>query len=282
MQKVIVSIDGHCNIPNEIYEKFGIFSIPFEVVLDGKIYEDTQNCIRMEDVVEAWERRGVFPQTAAISLGRYMDFFTSKTSEGYQIIHINLGSGGSACFNNCRLAINSLNLEKSVFQFDSQNISFGLLILAIHAVELVGKYNDIPTVLSKLLEYRELLKSSYYISRLDFLSHGGRLINIQETPSKDSYYEIIIQDNKTRFKAQFEDDLRQALAKIIKNKFNNLAYNKKYVFVDTSMFSSKDILQIKELLQRYNFENIFVTNATCSCAGHWGPKALGIYFEVEH
>lgn len=281
MHNIIVSIDGHCNIPQDICKQYGIYAIPFDIEIDGQLYEDLPGSIDMEDIVRIWRQKGVFPHTSAISPAKYIDFFNSKIKDDFQILHINLGSGGSGCFNNCRLAIDCLNSSNRVFQFDSQNISFGLLLLAIHAVELIKKCDDISVVLKNLVKYRESLRSSYYISRLDFISQGGRLVKKDELSSKEKYYEIIIENNQTKFNAEFDCDLRQSLTKIIDDRLRFLLFNKEHVFVDSSMLLPIDIQNIKKILKRYDFKNIYISHATCSCAGHMGPNAFGFYFEME-
>lgn len=280
MDNIIVSIDGHCFIPHDIYEQYGIYSIPFEIVLDGQLYKDDLMCITMKEVIEKYNTKKIFPKTAAIAPDTYKEFFNKKLDEGYKIIHINLASGGSACYNNCKLAIDNLETSQDVFQFDSQNISCGLLILAIYATKLIKEYNDITIILEKLIEYRSLLRSSYCVSTLEFLTRGGRLEKRTQANANEGY-EIVVRDNKIEIESRFNGNFRTVVENMFKNKFSNLPYNKEFVFVDISILPPKSLPYIKNLLKKYEFKKIYILNSTCSCAGHWGPNAFGLYFTMK-
>ena len=44
------------------------------------------------------------PKTTAINTGEYLYYFRKWTEQGYEVVHLCIGSGFSACYQYCRLA----------------------------------------------------------------------------------------------------------------------------------------------------------------------------------
>ena len=118
-KKVLLTADSACDLSPELVERFSVKIYPMHVVLEGKTYDDGVD-VTPDDIYRLYEEKKILPKTSAVNIGEYTDFFTPYLEQGYEIVHINLGSGLSATHNNCRLAASEL---EGVYVIDSCNFN---------------------------------------------------------------------------------------------------------------------------------------------------------------
>lgn len=101
--KTVLCADSTCDLGDELREKYHVHYFPFHVILDGKTYSDGVDLVP-DEIYRVYREKHILPKTAAINTAEYMDFFKQFTDQGYEVVHLTLGSGLSATYNNCRLA----------------------------------------------------------------------------------------------------------------------------------------------------------------------------------
>ena len=107
MNKIKITCDSTCDLTPELYEKYNVTVTPLEINLGGKYYEDSVD-ITADKIFEYVSETGVLPKTAAIATAQYYETFKKYTDEGYSVIHINISSEFSACFQNATNAAREL------------------------------------------------------------------------------------------------------------------------------------------------------------------------------
>ncbi|MBQ5562947.1 MAG: DegV family protein, partial [Clostridia bacterium] len=100
MAKIFLSADSTCDVSGELLERCKAELMPLHIVLEDKSYDDGVN-IKPDDIYENFARTGKLPKTSAINTQEYIDKFRPLVEEGYDIIHINLGSAISSSYQNC-------------------------------------------------------------------------------------------------------------------------------------------------------------------------------------
>lgn len=105
--KVILCADSTCDLGPELVERYHVNYYPFHVILEDKTYGDGVDLIP-DQIYQVYEEKKVLPKTAAINTAEYVEFFKQWTDKGYEVVHVTLGSGLSATYNNCRLAAEEL------------------------------------------------------------------------------------------------------------------------------------------------------------------------------
>ena len=88
---------------------------------------------------EAWWQHKQLPKTSAITPGEYVEYFRQWVEDGYQVVHINLGSNLSSAYQNCCIAAEELG---NVYPVDSCNLSTGMGLLVIEAAERIAQGMD--------------------------------------------------------------------------------------------------------------------------------------------
>ena len=132
--KVILCADSTCDLGPELVERYHVNYYPFHVILEDKTYGDGVDLIP-DQIYQVYEEKKVLPKTAAINTAEYVEFFKQWTDKGYEVVHVTLGSGLSATYNNCRLAAEEL---PGVYAVDSRNLSTGSGHLVIEAAERIA------------------------------------------------------------------------------------------------------------------------------------------------
>ena len=96
-QTVKIISDSTCDLSKELVEKYDITILPLHILLGEDEYRDGVD-ITPEEIFQAYWERKILPKTAAIGVGEYLDYFRKWVENGYQVIHLNLGSGISSAY----------------------------------------------------------------------------------------------------------------------------------------------------------------------------------------
>ena len=89
--KILVTADSTCDLSPELKERYGIRITPLHVILDGEDRRDGVN-VDPDEIYRVYREKKILPKTAAVNVQEYIDFFKPLVEEGYEIIHITLGS----------------------------------------------------------------------------------------------------------------------------------------------------------------------------------------------
>ena len=105
--KIILSADSTCDLDQELKERYHVHYFPLHIILDGKDYRDGID-ITPEEIYQKYYDEKILPKTAAVNVAEYIEHFKPWVDEGYEVIHINLGSSLSSAHQNCCIAAEEL------------------------------------------------------------------------------------------------------------------------------------------------------------------------------
>ena len=178
--KILVTADSTCDLSPELKERYGIRITPLHVILDGEDRRDGVN-VDPDEIYRVYREKKILPKTAAVNVQEYIDFFKPLVEEGYEIIHITLGSALSCCYQNCCLAAEEL---PQVHPVDSASLSTGsgLMVLEIHDMieagqlprQLCDRHTGCPVQGRPLLRAGDAGSESAADQAVDRGQHGGR------------------------------------------------------------------------------------------------------------
>lgn len=283
-KKVILSADSTCDIGKELQEKFDIQFFHFHILIGEKSFIDGVD-INPDDMYKAWRQDGILPKTAAIAPAEYYKFFEKWVKEGYEVVHINLGSGISAAHQNCCIAAEEIG---NVYPVDSASLSTGFGHLVVRAGEMVQQGLSAVQIQRNLLELRPKTRASFVLDTLEFMRAGGRCSAVAAFGANILKLKPCIRvDNakggKMDVGKKYRGDMEKVLKEYIKDQLeneNNL--NLSRIFITHSGSPDSDIELAKNEIKKYaNFEEIHVTRASGTISAHCGPRTLGILFMVQ-
>ncbi len=278
MSKIKITCDSTCDLTPELYEKYNVEVVPLSINLNGTYYKDSLD-ITADKIFEFVEKTGVLPKTAAISAGEYTEIFEKYTSEGYAVIHINISSEFSACYQNATFAAKQF---ENVYTIDSRNLSSGSGHLVIAAAEMVEAGLEPHEIAEKLNEIKERLDVSFVLQTLDYLKKGGRCSSLAALGASILQIcpEIEVKNGTMDARRKYRGKIKKTISDYIKGRIGGRDdIDTKRAFITHSGVPAEILEEMKALvLELQPFEELLETKAGCTVSSHCGPECLGVLF----
>jgi DegV family protein with EDD domain len=278
MEKIKITCDSTCDLTPALYEKYQIGVIPLGVSLGDDFHKDGVDVSALE-VFEFVEKTGVLPKTSAVSIGEYEEFFKKFTDEGYTVIHVNISSKFSSCYQNACLAAKEY---PGVFPIDSKNLSSGSGHLALEGADLAQKGLSAEEIVKELEEMRERLDVSFVLQTLDYLKKGGRCSGIVALGANllklRPEIEVIEGGMKVgkKYRGKAETSIHDYVEGRLKGR-TDLQYDRIFI---THSNAPREIVEqtVKQVKELQPFAEVIETVAGCTVSSHCGPCCLGVLF----
>ncbi len=278
MGKVKVFSDSTSDLPSDLIVQHQIGILPLYVLFNEVSYRDGID-ITTPDLYKKVEETGKLPKTAAPSPGDIITAFKPHIDADEDIIYIGLSQQLSATLNNARLAALEFP-EGRIEVVDSQNLSTGIGLLVMRAVDLAAEGLDIHIIADHIKAMVPKVETEFIIDTLDYLHMGGRCSGLARfvgsmlkiRPSIKVVDGGMIPAQKyrgTRVKA-LQGLLNTALA----DKDN---ISPERIFVTHSLSDDAPVLQEK-LRKHTAAKEVLISQAGCVISSHCGPNTIGILY----
>lgn len=276
--KIKILSDSTCDLSKELLEKFDITIIPLTVVKNGEPFTDGVT-ITPADIFNHVAAGGDLCSTTAINAGEYIEWFEKFAGEYDGVVHINIGSNFSCCYQNACLAAEDFDNVRIV---DSQNLSTGQGLVVLKACELAQSCTDLDQLQKQLQEYTEKIEASFLLDQLKYMVKGGRcsavaalganLLNLKPC--------IEVKNGKMGVVKKYRGNYAKSLATYVKERLADRDdLDKGTLFVTRTPITDECLDAVKEAVDTYaDFENIYWTEAGCTVSCHCGPGTLGVLF----
>ena len=276
--KIKILSDSTCDLSQELIEKYDITIIPLTVVKDGQAFVDRVD-ITPAEIFAHVAAGGDLCSTTAINMGEYCDWFEKFSSAYDGIIHINIGSGFSSCYQNACLAAEDFD---NVRVIDSMNLSTGQGLVVLKACELAKTCTDLDDLKAQLDAYTPKIEASFLLDQLKYMVKGGRcssaaalganLLNLKPC--------IEVKDGKMSVVKKYRGNYAKCLASYVKDRLANRDdLDKTNLFVTRTPIDDDCLAAVKDAVETHaDFENTYWTEAGCTVSCHCGPGTLGVLF----
>lgn len=270
--------DSTCDLPQEVLEKYNITMVPLTVIKDGRNFTDGVD-ITPADIFEHVANGGDLCSTAAVNIGEYEDWFSKYASDYDGVIHINISSEFSSCYQNARLAAENFD---NVRVIDSRNLSTGQGLVVLKACELAKEYDDLDKIAELLNEFTEKVEASFLLDRLDYMVKGGRcsaaaalganLLNLKPC--------IEVRNGKMGVVKKYRGNYAKCLSAYVKDRLSNRDdIDNGTLFVTRTPVTDECFHAVENAVAEYNhFETTYWNEAGCTISCHCGPGTLGVLF----
>ena len=276
--KIKILSDSTCDLPKALLEQYDITLAPLTVVKGDDQFRDGVT-ITPAEIFAHVAAGGSLCSTAAVSIGEYSDLFEKYSSEYDAVLHINLGSGFSACHQNALLAAEDFSNVRCI---DSRNLSSGQGLLVLEACRLALEMENVDSIVDALNSYAEKIESSFLVEKLEYLVKGGRcssaaalganLLNLKPC--------IELKDGKMAVGKKYRGNYAKCLSAYVKERLEGREdVDRTNVFITWTDVSEESLALVREAVRTYGgFANVYesVAGSTISC--HCGPGTLGILF----
>lgn len=278
MKPVKVTCDSTCDLTPELYEAYGVEVIPLGIGLGDEIYRDCVN-IQSTDIFEYVAKTGQLPRTSAISIGEYTDVFKKYTDAGYAVIHINISSDFSSCYQNARIAAEDVG---DVYPIDSRNLSSGSGHLVIEAAKMAQSGMEAEAIAERLNALQEKLDVSFVLQTLDYLQKGGRCSGIVALGANLLRLrpEIEVVDGKMQVGKKYRGTINRSITDYVRGRLegrDDIVLDR--IFVTHSHAPREVVDEVIALIRELHpFTEVIETFAGCTVSSHCGPECLGVLF----
>ena len=284
-RKIILSADTPCDVGEELKSRYQVSLYPLHIILDGTQFTDGQD-ITSAQLYEAWWEHKLLPRTAAINPEEYQSYFTSFLEQGYDVIHISLGSGISSSNPNAQIAADTLKDKGNVYVIDSCSLSTGFGLLVCEAGERIKAGMPAKQIVEEVSALTQDTRASFILDTLEFMRAGGRCSSIAQIGATLMNLKptIIVKNDRQGSMVvgkKYMGKLTPSLMKYVDDQLkdrSDLVLDRVFVThsgMDDPAIIEKVVARIRELQP---FREIFVTQASCTISSHCGPNTLDVLF----
>ena len=173
--------DSSADIPKNIINKYHIYTVPMNISVNGKEYEEGVDITPKEFYKEMAISREL-PKTSQPSPARYAQTFSKLSGQG-EVLCFTIASTLSGSFDSARLG-KELSGNPSVEVFDTLAGSIGHGLQVIKAAEMAQAGFSMDEILSQLSRYRQEMRFLILLDTLENIVKGGRLSRFKGSLAK--------------------------------------------------------------------------------------------------
>lgn len=273
-----ITTDSTCDLTAEQLEAYQIEVLPLYIIKGGIPFRDSVD-ITPEDIYRHVSGGGEITTTAALNVEDYQSCFSRFSPEFEAVIHINLGSGFSSCYQNALIAAQEY---PNVYVVDSCSLSSGHGQVVLEAVSLVQQGLQPSDIIARLKSFPDRVDASFLLNQLDYLSKGGRCSSIAALGANLLKLKPCIEVCGGRMKVgkKYRGAFEKALLEYTRDRLmGRQDVNADRVLVVHAGCPSEYVeLVCKEVEQYTGKPPLAQPPAGCTIASHCGPCTLGIMF----
>ncbi len=280
--KIKISCDSTCDLTSELYAQYGISVVPLHVEKDGRMYSDGVD-ITAVDILNYMVNDNGMCSTSAVNVSEYEGYFKEYLKNYDAVIHINISSKFSSCFQNAKLAAASL---RNVYVVDSYNLSTGSGHLAIDAALLAESGMDPAMIYATLKEKAKKLDVSFVIDTLKYLHKGGRCSGVAALGANLLKLKpcIEVTDGAMSVGKKYRGLIDKVLPLYVDDRLKGRTdLDLRRIFITCTADTPQETIDAvrERILANQPFEKILVTRAGCTITCHCGTRTLGILFYTK-
>lgn len=276
--KIKITSDSTCDLSPALLQQYDITLQPLCVVKNGINYRDGVD-ITPADIFAHVAAGGSLCSTSAVNIGEYQELFARFAGEYDAVIHINIGSGFSTCYQNACVAAQGFD---NVRVIDSKNLSTGQGHVVIAACKLAAELENLDEICEKLEDLTGRVEASFLLDRLDYMVKGGRCSSVVALGANLLNLKpcIEVRDGKMQVVKKYRGSYDKCLANYVKDRLNAREdIQRDLLFLTYTTVTDVCHKAVTDAIDTYgHFEQFAETTAGCTVSCHCGPNTLGILF----
>ena len=276
--RIKITSDSTCDLSAAQIAMYDVEVLPLAVAMGGNSYRDGVD-IAPEDIYSHVEKGGDLPKTAANNIAEYQAAFAKYAGDYDAVIHLNISSDFSSCYQNACLAAEEFG---NVYVVDSRNLSTGHGLLVIRAYDLAESGKSGAEIAEELRSVAERVDASFILNQLEYLKKGGRCSALTVLGANMLKLKpcIEVRDGKMGVGKKYRGNFEKCLKEYIHDRLadrEDLELDR--VFVTHSGISKELVdLAVNTVRELQPFREICITQAGCTVSSHCGPDTIGVLY----
>ncbi len=277
--QIRISSDSTCDLSPEYLQAHQVEILPLCTVKGGETFHDGVD-ITPEDIFAHVAAGGALCSTAANNVDDYITTFHRMLATCDAVIHINISSDFSSCYQNACIAAQEF---ENVYVVDSRNLSTGHGLVVCEAVELAETGNLSPQeIVAHLSTFTQRVEASFVLDQLEYLRKGGRCSTLAALGANLLSLKpcIEVQEGKMQVGKKYRGKYKNVIVSYVKDRLQNrddIDYHR--IFITHTTMDPEIVAAVHQAVAACGpFEEILETTAGCTISCHCGPSTLGILF----
>lgn len=175
--KIAVVTDSTAYIPNDLLDKYNIYTISLSVNFGDETYKEDLE-ITTEQFYEKIKTTGVLPTTSQPAIGEFIELYKKLEEDYDEVISIHLSKKFSGTYE-AAVSAGRMMEKIKVHVYDSELSAMPQGFYALRAAELVKDGAEVETILNELDQMKEKTRAYFMVDDLSHLKRGGRLSHAQ-------------------------------------------------------------------------------------------------------
>ena len=273
-----ITSDSTCDLSPDLLCEYDIGIVPLHINKGDETFRDGIDIVP-DDIYRHVDAGGDITTTSAVNPADYAAFFEPLSKEYDAVIHIDISSEFSACYQNACLAAREFT---NVFVVDSRNLSTGHGHVVLEAAKMSRKNMDPRAICDHLNELTQRVEASFILDRLDYLRKGGRCSAVAALGANLLKLKpcIEVADGKMRVGKKYRGAFDKCIREYVKDRLDgrsDIAYER--IFITHAGVDPSILAAARETVEQYShFAEILETRAGCTISSHGGPNTLGVLF----
>ncbi len=285
MNKLCITTDCTCDLPEEILKKYGIDLVYYYIITENGRFRDLDE-ITANNIFEYLDNHGRKTDTVAPMPSEFKVFFERKLAEYEEIIHVTISSEVSSGVEHAEEAVRQMGeAGKRVHVFDSQHLSTGMGHLVLAAAKMAYAGKSAEEILVHISEMRKRVSTSFIAMNVNQLHNNGLVSKtVRNVCNMLRIHPVLyMKEGKLKLKSLHIGNYETCLARYVRAELRNAGRIKKnLIFVTHAGCSVKDIRLIQREINRITtFEKVMVTKASATISGNSGPRTAGLLYVYE-
>jgi len=282
MSEVQIITDSTCDLSLEIIKKHNIDLVPLYVTFNDDTYKDGVD-LTTKVLYKKVDEIGELPKTSSPTPADFYKVFKTYIDQGKNILYIGLSSHLSATIQNAKLAASEFPQGK-IQIIDSLNLSAGIGLLVLKAVDYANGGMDVQKIAAKIKKITGKSRTFFAVDNLEYLQKGGRCSALQGFLGNMLKIRPILKvvDGRImlyqKIRGKREKSLSATLDLVFEDK--DIIDTDRLVVIHTE--AEKELLYLKkEIQKKLNIKEIISLEAGCVISSHCGPGTIGIMYLVK-
>ena len=271
-----ITATSTCDLPPELLERYQITIVPLYVSFGGNTYRDGVDT-GPDDIFRHVEESGKLPSTAAVNIADYQALFAGLSPKYDAVLHIPIGSGFSACYQNACIAAEDF---PNVYVVDSRNLSSGHGLVVLEAAEAARRGESVQDILTMLDGIMDKVDTTFVVDKLDYLAKGGRCSSVVALGANLLKLKpcIVLTDGKMTVGKKYRGAFDKVLPGYVRNQLDGKEIRKDHAFITYTRCDPAIPAAVEQVVREYGFREIHHVTASSTISCHCGPNTLGVLF----
>lgn len=277
MEKIKITADSSCSLPQELLEKYQISLVYLEINIGGYLFQDGTE-VTGENLFEYHDRTGNFAEALPVPKETLRACFAVLAKEYDCIIHVGSSVGSTRSYKN------AVDMEKefpNVSVVDAGHLSAGMGLLVICAAELAAKGASAKEILAKLDRYRRKVHASFLIGTMEYFYQSERCSGFTRyiTELFRMRPSVVVIDGKMITGKMYHGEPDMVRAAYISDFIKDIRHMNPRILIlaysgCTAVFTE---YFYKKIASCGYFEHILMVKDSAAISSHCGPDTFGIY-----